>query len=324
MLHVAVGVVENRRGEVLLARRAAHVDQGGLWEFPGGKVENDESVAGALARELNEELGIRVTRARPLIRIRHRYPNRDVLLDVWRICDYQGEPSGREGQPLAWLSPQALGHQPMPEANRVIVTAIQLPSIYLISGEPTNGVLDFLERLERLLDSGITLVQLRVNSLGPGRSRRKLIDESAALCHRYGARVLLNGSMEEVREHDVDGVHLNGSRLRVLEERSRRTGMLVGASCHNEFEVRHAARMGADFVVLSPVMQTDSHPGAVVLGWEAFSDLSESARVPVYALGGLGPQDLSEAFRRGAQGIACISSLWNAADPAAELVVSDT
>ena len=95
MLHVVVGVVENERREVLLTRRAEHVDQGGLWEFPGGKVETGESVADALARELNEELGIRVTRARPLICIRHRYPNRDVLLDVWRIRTYQGEPVGR-------------------------------------------------------------------------------------------------------------------------------------------------------------------------------------------------------------------------------------
>ena len=324
MLHVAVGVVENRRREVLLARRAVHVDQGGLWEFPGGKVETGESVADALARELNEELGIRVTRARPLIRIQHRYPNRDVLLDVWRVGAYQGAPVAREGQPLAWVSRQALSHRSLPAANRAIVTAIQLPSVYLITGEPGDGVLAFLERLERLLESGIKLVQLRVNSLGPGRSRRKLIDESAVLCHRYSARMLLNGSIEEIREHGVDGIHLNGNRLRNLKERPLRTGMLVGASCHNEVDLRHAAEIGADFVVLSPVMQTASHPGSAVLGWESFNNLSDSAPFPVYALGGLSPQDLPEAFRRGAQGIACISSLWNAANPRSELVAADT
>jgi 8-oxo-dGTP diphosphatase len=323
MLHVAVGVVENGRREVLLTRRAVHADQGGLWEFPGGKVEIGESVADALARELNEELGIRVTMARPLIRVRHRYPNRDVLLDTWRVDAYQGEPVGREGQPLAWVSRQDLSHQPLPAANRAIVMAIQLPSVYLITGEPRDGVLNFFEQLQRLRESGIKLVQLRVNSLGPGRVRGKLIEESAILCRHYGARILLNGPTEEVREHAVDGIHLNGDRLRNLDERPLRSGMLVAASCHNEGDVRLAARIGADFVVLSPVMQTTSHPGAAVLGWEAFNYLADSAPFPVYALGGLSPQDLSEAYRHGAQGVACISSLWNAASPRSALVVTD-
>lgn len=323
MLHVVVGVVENRRHEVLLTRRAAHVDQGGLWEFPGGKIETGESVTDALARELDEELGIRVTRARPLIRIRHCYPDLDVLLDVWRVDVYQGEPTGREGQPLAWVPRQDLGCQPLPAANRAIVTAIQLPSVYLVTGEPSAGTDAFLERLDHLLGFGIELVQLRVNSLKPAAARRRLIAESADLCHRHGARVLLNGSVEEVREHRVDGIHLNGSRLFELRSRPLPASMLVGASCHNESQLAHAASIGTDFVVLSPVMQTASHPGAAALGWEAFFGLTESASVPVYALGGLRPRDLAEAFRRGAQGIACISSLWDAVNPAEELAAAD-
>ena len=85
VVHVAVGVVRNPQGNILIAKRPAHAHQGDLWEFPGGKVERGESLQQALQRELHEELGIDVTHARPLIRIPHSYPDKQVLLDVWLI-----------------------------------------------------------------------------------------------------------------------------------------------------------------------------------------------------------------------------------------------
>ena len=92
LVHVAVGVLFNACGEVLITRRPDHLHQGGLWEFPGGKVEPGEQVRTALERELKEELGVEVLDARPLIRIHHVYDDRQVLLDVWRIKDYAGQP----------------------------------------------------------------------------------------------------------------------------------------------------------------------------------------------------------------------------------------
>jgi 8-oxo-dGTP diphosphatase len=85
LLEVAAAAVFDSQGRVLIARRPENVHQGGLWEFPGGKVEPGEAVEQALARELWEELGIRPTRYRRLIRIPHHYPDRSVLLDVWRV-----------------------------------------------------------------------------------------------------------------------------------------------------------------------------------------------------------------------------------------------
>lgn len=124
-VHVAVGVVLDEDGNVLITRRAIESHQGGLWEFPGGKVEADETLAGALARELREELGIIIGHSTPLLEVRHDYGDKAVLLDVHVVRDYSGEACGLEGQPLAWVAPEKLGHYQFPAANLPIISAIQ-------------------------------------------------------------------------------------------------------------------------------------------------------------------------------------------------------
>lgn len=125
-LHVAVGVLV-RDDRILLAQRAAHQHQGGLWEFPGGKVEASETVQQALRRELHEELGLEVEPAglEALIDIRHSYPDRTVRLDVWWVRQFTGQAHGREGQPLAWVAVDELHRWSFPAANQAIVDAIQ-------------------------------------------------------------------------------------------------------------------------------------------------------------------------------------------------------
>jgi len=125
MLRVAVGVITSAAGEVLVARRHEHLHQGGLWEFPGGKVAAGESVLEALARELHEELGIRVEDAAPLLSIEHDYPERSVRLEVWHVLAFSGTAHGREGQPLRWLPVTALDPADFPAANAPIIEAIQ-------------------------------------------------------------------------------------------------------------------------------------------------------------------------------------------------------
>jgi 8-oxo-dGTP diphosphatase len=126
-IHVAVGVIRNTSGEILIALRHPDSHQGGLWEFPGGKVEPNETVQVALARELEEELGIAVqpSDCQPLIEIHHDYGNKQVLLDVWWVSDFDGEPSGREGQPLRWVAVSELVDYAFPAANVPIVKVIR-------------------------------------------------------------------------------------------------------------------------------------------------------------------------------------------------------
>ncbi|TNF39204.1 MAG: 8-oxo-dGTP diphosphatase MutT, partial [Gammaproteobacteria bacterium] len=123
-VHVAVAVVTNANGEVLLSLRPAHVHQGGLWEFPGGKVEHDESLLDALRREIREELGIYVENALPLMRICHKYPDKSVLLDVCCINSYNGVPQGLEGQQIRWVKIEQLDPADFPAANKNIIRAL--------------------------------------------------------------------------------------------------------------------------------------------------------------------------------------------------------
>lgn len=124
-VHVAVGVLQDSSGRVLLTRRPPSAHQGGLWEFPGGKVEFGESVLAALTRELAEELGVTVAASQPLMTIDHDYGDKHVLLDIHTVSAWSGEPRGLEGQPLAWVLPHALSDYEFPAANAPIVAQLQ-------------------------------------------------------------------------------------------------------------------------------------------------------------------------------------------------------
>jgi 8-oxo-dGTP diphosphatase len=317
VLHVAAAVVVNDAAQVLVARRPPDRHQGGLWEFPGGKVEAGETPHAALVRELREELGIGMEKARPLIRVRHSYSDISVLLDVWRVASFTGEPHGREGQPIAWVAPDELSRRDFPAANRPIVTAARLPSLYLITPEPDNASA-FLNRLETLLAAGIELVQLRAKAMEPA-AYKKLARHAVVLCAEAKARLLLNAPPSLAEEVGAAGVHLTSARLMALDERPLNREQWVAASCHDQRELEHACRIGVDFAVVAPVLKTASHPAATPLGWGGLRQIAEQAGVPVYALGGMAMEHLTTAWGQGAQGIASVSALWNAED-ARELI----
>ncbi len=310
MIPVAVGVLQNPQSEVLLALRPKSSHQGGLWEFPGGKIEPGESVEQALQRELAEELGIQVQSCRPLIQVSHRYSGRQVRLHTWLIERWHGEPRGMEGQPLRWVRPEELPGYAMPAADRPILEAIRLPPVYLITPPECAQSAAFLGSLEKSLDSGVRLVQFRVFDLGEAKLQR-LYRDCRRLCQRYSARLLLNSGMTELLAQGRDGLHLNQQHL-MQASQMRRENELIAASCHDPRQLRIAAQSGLNFVVLSPVLTTTSHPHAHVLGWDAFSRLLAEVNLPVYALGGMTAGHLSLAWRQGAQGIAGISGLWGA------------
>lgn len=286
--------------------------QGGLWEFPGGKLEPGEDTLAALERELQEELGVEVLSARPLIRIPYRYPDRQVLLDVWRVDSYAGSVHGREGQEIRWVALDALADFEFPPPNRPIITALRLPDSYLITpepGDPANWP-QFLATLEKALQRGLSLVQLRGKQLDDA-ALRELAPSVRDLCRRYGAGLLLNGTPQLAASLGMDGVQLGSSALlRYRQRPSEARGLMLGASCHTAEELAHACAMGADFALLSPVMPTRSHPGMLPLGWEKFAELTAASTIPVYALGGMTAADIPLAWGKGGQGVAAISGLW--------------
>ncbi len=309
-LRVAVGILADG-SKVFITRRFPDSHQGGKWEFPGGKIEPGEDTLSALKRELTEELGIVVLGATPYMQVPHAYRDRDVLLDVWRITDYQGTPHGREGQEGQWIACAELPRFEFPEADAPILRRLWLPALYLITDSRRFGQGEFLVPLERALRAGARLIQLREPQLPP-RAYQDYAREIADLCHRYHAKLLLNAEPEWVRASGADGVHLNSRRLKEWHKRPLGHEYWVATSCHNAEELRQAARLEADFAVLSPVAPTASHPDAEPLGWEVFSRLCAGATLPVYALGGMRGQDLGRARQAGAQGLAMVSEIWGA------------
>jgi 8-oxo-dGTP diphosphatase len=308
-IHVAAAAIVDDQQRVLVSKRPAHVHQGGLWEFPGGKLEKGETVEQALRRELQEELGITPASARPLIRVRHDYTDRSVLLDVWRVDRIRGYPAGREGQEIQWIPVDRLQANAFPEANVPVIKAVRLPEYYLVTPEPGLDTTRFLAGLECALSSGVSLVQLRARQLSES-NYRALIPAVLQRCRHANARLLLNAEPGLADEFGVTGVHLTSERLMALSTRPLNKSSLVAASCHTLEQLEHAIRLELDFVVVSPVQVTASHPGAPSLGFSGLREFTERASIPVFALGGMQRADLVTSFRHGAQGIAAIRGLW--------------
>lgn len=308
MIEVVAGVIADPRGRILLARRTEGRDLAGLWEFPGGKREPGESPEVALARELREELGIDVDIGAPLIAVPQRYPHKRLRLDVRAIARWRGHAKGHEGQALAWVPPHKLPDYPMPPADRPVVAALLQPDRYLVTPPPSDDMA-WLGALRSALDAGVRRVQLRAAPhIGTARWHA-LAAAAVDACRRAGAEVLVNGDIALAETLGV-GVHLRAAQLQALDARPLASHVAVAASCHDADDLLHAERLGCDFAVLGPVAPTATHPDAVPLGWEGFAALRERTALPLYAIGGMTPAEVSTARLHGAQGIAAIRALW--------------
>jgi 8-oxo-dGTP diphosphatase len=306
-VHVVAAVLRDVRGRVLLARRTAGRDLAGAWEFPGGKVEPGETARQALARELEEELGIEALSSEPLISVPQAYPGKRIVLDVYTVDAYNGVPRGRERQALAWSPAEKLASYPMPPADRPVVAALTAGDRYLISAEDIDRA-GFLARLERALLGGARRIQLRARGLPPAELK-VLATDAAIHCRARGAELLINGEAGLAAELGI-GLHLRAAQLMALDSRPLPADQTVAASCHDAAELAQAERLGLDFAVLGPVRATASHPQATPLGWETFARLREAVSLPIYALGGMKSGDVALARRHGAQGVAGIGGVW--------------
>ena len=300
-----MGVVRNSQGEVLIAKRPDKVHLGGLWEFPGGKLEHNENVRQALERELEEELGIQVMEAQPLIKIQQDYFDRLVLLDVWQVWRFHGEVIGKEGQQVAWVRLECLKDFSFPEANRAIVNALKLPPFYPILDVESSSIEQAHWQFQWLVQQKYSLIQLRAKSIFQ-QQRLALTESFCQLCSTQNISLMINDAPEVAAQSGAAGAHLTAERLMALKMRPLGDEFLLSASCHNLAELKQAESLGLDFVVLSPVLPTQSHPQAIPLGWNQFEALLKSVQLPVYALGGMDRQDLNVAQIRGGQGISGI------------------
>ncbi len=307
LIPVACGVLVDRQGRVLSAQRPEGKVAAGYWEFPGGKIEPGESAAAALVRELQEELGVTVREARPLIRFRHAYTNREVILDTWLVTAFDGEPHSREGQALAWLSRDELvaQKQVLPTVGP-IARALTLPVDYVFTS-PQASLEAVTAGLSRL--PAAALLRLRLPALEDADYER-LAQALAPRCVAAGVRLVLDRDPAQVQRLGAAGWHATASRLAGLTQRPLPPELLCLASCHRRADLQKARLLGFDAAVLGPVQPTPSHPGQAGIGWNAFAEQIEGLPLPVYAIGGLGPAQREEAYNAYAQGVAGISAYW--------------
>ena len=306
---VAAAVIERPDGSFLLGQRAADTFYAGYWEFPGGKVEPGETAHHALIRELNEELGITVHRADPWLLREHEYEHAHVRLNFFRVRHWSGELHDHVHSALSWQQPGATTVSPMLPANAPVLSALALPDFYAITHAAEIGIDAQLGALTRALENGLRLVQVREPALDPAL-RRGFAHAAVALCHQFGARVLINGDAALARDTGADGIHLPAVQLHGIKHRP--DFPLVAASCHTRAELERAATLGCDFAVFGPVQPTASHPDVSAIGWEAFAATLAVSPVPTFALGGLARHDLDTAQRSGAHGVAAIRAAWAA------------
>lgn len=316
-IRVAVAIITKPGGEYLLASRPNGKGWAGWWEFPGGKIEENESPEEALSRELQEELGITPTLIQAWIKRRYDYPAthdaaaKTVELYFYFVLDWQGNPVPLEGQSLMWQHPQQLNVSPVLPANVPILHALSLPDVYAITNLAEMGEVAFFNALQQKLQQGLKLIQVREKQLDT-KTLAKFAVRVRDLAKQAGAKVLMNEDIALAHELGLDGVHLPSKALLKLTQKPN--SLLVGASCHNATELAHAEKLDLDFVTLSPVTETASHPNTKPLGWQIFEQLILQTILPVYALGGMAIDDLSHALSHGARGVAMQRAVWRATD----------
>lgn len=308
LVEVVAAVILRPDGQFLLAQRPAGKVYEGFWEFPGGKVEANESLLHALQRELWEELGIHVIQAYPwMVRI-FTYAHATVRLHFFRVVEWEGGLTSRENQAFSWQSPHRIEVAPVLPANGPILQALSLPPVYAITRASEIGIEASLTQIESALQNGLRLLQIREKQMNASMLRQ-FSGKLLAIARNYDAKVLINGDVELARELGADGVHLTSSQLMSLSARPDSVGVLCGASCHNAEELYASEQLGLDFVVLGPVQFTLTHPGMTPLGWRRFAALIRDYSLPVYALGGLSVRELAVAQEMGAHGIAMMRAI---------------
>jgi 8-oxo-dGTP diphosphatase len=311
IIDVAVAILQRKnmdgQNEFLLASRPEGKGWAGWWEFPGGKIEIDESPEHALSRELREELGVKPTTTQQWVTRQFDYPEtkdsaaKTVKLHFYFVDAWEGELMPREGQQLSWQSAENMTVSPVLPANAPIMKALALPPVYVITNLAELGEQVFFATLKNQLERGLRLIQVREKQLSK-EAFMKFAAQVIVLAKQYGAKVLISEDFGLARELGADGVHLPSQALLVLK--TKPAELMISASCHNPIELRYAEHLNLDFVVLSPVKSTLSHPEAEPLGWKKFAELAENITLPIYALGGMSLSDLPVALSYGARGIA--------------------
>ena len=317
---VVAAVLQDESGRFLLSQRPAGKVRAGEWEFPGGKLQDSETIHQGLCRELLEELGIEVLAAENLHSFIHEYPDLRIRLHVVRVLRWRREPRAFEQQQLDWFDTGALPQLSLSAADAGIARLVQLPPLLYITPAVNDSEQQLQQQLLASVDTalqlGAGLVYLRHQPQLQPEQSLSLLQQISARCHQRAAGIVCHSELIALSQRQnsnlaVDGRHLRAAELcatgsdgDLSDWRRQHPQALLGASCHDGNELLLAQQAGCDYALLGPVKPTASHPGGVAMGWRQLQTLSEITAMPLYACGGLQPADLDQARAHGAYGIA--------------------
>ncbi|MEH1709379.1 thiamine phosphate synthase [Acinetobacter pittii] len=291
IVDVAIAILIHR-GKILVGWREEQQHQGGKHEFPGGKVEQGETPEEACRREIYEEVGIGLKDWHQFDYIHHEYD--DIIVNLHLFHSYvPDELLNLIHQPWAWYTRDQLLHLNFPKANKDIIKRLYWPHLIKIS-----NTLNPVESSEALL-------YWRIEN-----ESEQYIEQLTALNEGQRSNLIINvdiwHQLSPELQKQIKTVHLKQSQLMNLHKGDLTVGVRYIAACHDAVSLKQAQQIGCDAVFISPVKPTTTHPEAVVLGWERFSDLAQNSQIPVFALGGVHPEDLATAQQHGAYGLAGI------------------
>lgn len=309
LVHVVAGIIVNSNDEILIAKRPQHLDQGGLWEFPGGKREDNESSSCALARELFEELDIVAEPGLRTIELVHEYPKKIVCLEFFEVTRWDGQARGKEGQSICWVAKNELAQFDFPAANEAVLRALKFPRVILRARASIDSTV-LLERLEYCLTLGFSTLYFSPGRLSVTKHAhlcRRVYD----LCEKYQGQLLLDVPLESLADFPSAGLHLGAARLHEFSQRPVPHERLFTCECTNIDDLKLAKLINADAVLLSS--------GGNLAGREISLDsldhkqFLKSYSVPRFMLGQLNVDDFRNALDAGCYGIADATDILSAA-----------
>jgi 8-oxo-dGTP diphosphatase len=306
-VRAVAAVIQRQDGFLLMTQRPPGREWSGWWEFPGGKIELNESPFEALQRELQEEINISANDASLWFERSYIYPDKKVYIYFFKVTDWTGEITSCENQLLDWQNPSYLTVSPILPSNLFVLKSILLSPVYAITNIAEMGEILFFERLKIKLEEGLKMIQVRERN-APYQDVKIVAQKILDLAKPYQAKVLINENEKLALDIRADGVHYPSQSLIQLKDRPKFS--ICGASCHNLEELMIAQDLEMSFAVLSPVQKTESHVLSDPIGWEIFSEYANKIDIPIFALGGLNQDSLTTSWQCGGHGIAMQRSIW--------------
>ena len=306
-VNVSVAVLIDADNKVLFGQRPTIKSWGGWWEFPGGKIEKSETSIEALYREIYEEIGVNITQFSRWVTRNYSYEGNDFTLHFFKVSKWEGNITSKENQRLVWTSLKKPEISPILPANQFVQKAFDLPKSYAITNlsETTREV--FFNQLKDKISNGLRMIQVREKNIS--YNELKIFSkEVIKICKPNNVKVIINSNEKLAHEIKADGVHLTSKDL--LNAKVKPKNLIVAASCHSQEEIDIAEKIDVDFLVLSAVKKTLSHPNMSPIGWKKFKKMANKSSTPIYALGGLGDFDYQSAIENGGIGIASQRLIW--------------